>query len=186
MNRGDEKYLTLNRKRLIGLLYDKYLELGGEIVFDNKIEDFKNNDITSKDKSFDAELIFGCDGINSSLRTKKFKSSSPLFSGFIAWRSIKESSYPFEKNNGEDINFYLGPNSHIVTYPIGERAYSATCIIKSSNWTEESWIFRGSKGEFKSDFKNWNDDLLSYLSDSELYKWGIFQRPPLELSLIHI
>ena len=120
------------------------------------------------------------DRINSLLRTKKFKSVPPLFSGFIAWRCIKESSCPLEQNNGGDINFYLGPNSHIVTYPIGERTYSATCIIKSRDWTEESWILRGSKDEFESNFKDWNDDLLTYLSDSELYKWGIFQRPPLK------
>ena len=180
VNRGDEKYLTLNRKRLIGLLYDKYLEHGGEVIFNNKIEDFENEDITFKDKSLDAELILGCDGINSSLRTKKFKSVPPLFSGFIAWRSIKEFSSPFEKNNGEDINFYLGPNSHIVTYPIGENTYSATCIIKSSDWIEESWVLEGTKDQFQSDFKDWNSELLTYLADSKLYKWGIFQRSPLE------
>ena len=180
LNRGDEKYLTLNRKRLIGVLYDKYKELGGKIVFKNNVEDLKNNDITSIDKSFDAELIFGCDGIKSSLRTRKFESVPPFFSGFIAWRSIKESSHPFEKNNGEDINFYLGPNSHIVTYPIGEKTYSATCIIKSSDWLEESWVSEGTKGQFQSDFKDWNSELLTYLADSKLYKWGIFQRPPLE------
>jgi salicylate hydroxylase len=180
MNRGDEKYLTLNRKGLIGLLYDKYKELGGEVVFNNKVEDVKNNDIASKDKSFDAELIFGCDGINSSLRTKKFESVPPLFSGFIAWRSIKEFSPPFEKNGGEDINFYLGPNSHIVTYPIGENTYSATCIIKSSDWIKESWVSEGTKSQFQADFKNWNSELLTYLADSKLYKWGIFQRSPLE------
>ena len=180
VNRGDEKYLTLNRKRLISVLYDKYKELGGEVVFNNKVENLKSNGITSKDKSFDAELIFGCDGINSSLRTKKFKSVPPLFSGFIAWRSIKEFSSPFEKNNGEDINFYLGPNSHIVSYPIGEKTYSATCIIKSSQWIEESWVSEGTKDQFKSDFKDWNSELLTYLADSKLYKWGIFQRPPLE------
>jgi salicylate hydroxylase len=180
VNEDDEKYLTLNRKRLIGLLYDKYLEHGGEVIFNNKIEDFKNNDITFKDKSFDAELILGCDGINSSLRTKKFKSFPPLFSGFIAWRSIKEFSSPFEKNNGEDINFYLGPNSHIVTYPIGENTYSATCITRSSDWREESWVLEGTKGQFQSDFKDWNGELLTYLADSKLYKWGIFQRSPLE------
>ena len=180
VNRGDEKYLTLNRKRLIGLLYDKYKELGGEVVFNNKVEDVKNNDIASKDKSFDEELIFGCDGINSSLRTKKFESVPPLFSGFIAWRSIKEFSLPFEKNGGEDINFYLGPNSHIVTYPIGENTYSATCIIKSSDWIKESWVSEGTKSQFQADFKNWNSELLTYLADSKLYKWGIFQRSPLE------
>jgi salicylate hydroxylase len=180
VNRGDEKYLTLNRKGLIGLLYDKYKELGGEVVFNNKVEDVKNNDIASKDKSFDAELIFGCDGINSSLRTKKFESVPPLFSGFIAWRSIKEFSLPFEKNGGEDINFYLGPNSHIVTYPIGENTYSATCIIKSSDWIKESWVSEGTKSQFQADFKNWNSELLTYLADSKLYKWGIFQRSPLE------
>ena len=180
VNRGDEKYLTLNRKGLIGLLYDKYKELGGEVFFNNKVEDVKNNDITSKDKSFDAELIFGCDGINSSLRTKKFESAPPLFSGFIAWRSIKEFSLPFEKNGGEDINFYLGPNSHIVTYPIGENTYSATCIIKSSDWIKESWVSEGTKSQFQSDFKDWNSELLTYLADSKLYKWGIFQRSPLE------
>ncbi|MFL2744810.1 MAG: FAD-dependent monooxygenase [Gammaproteobacteria bacterium] len=180
VNRGDEKYLTLNRKRLISVLYDKYKELGGEVVFNNKVENLKSNGITSIDKSFDAELIFGCDGINSSLRTKKFESVPPFFSGFIAWRSIKESSYAFEKNNGEDINFYLGPNSHIVSYPIGEKTYSATCIIKSSQWIEESWVSEGTKDQFKSDFKDWNSELLTYLADSKLYKWGIFQRPPLE------
>jgi len=180
VNRGDEKYLTLNRKRLISLLYDKYLEHGGEVIFNNKIEDFKNNDITFKDKSFDAELILGCDGINSSIRTKKFVSVPPLFSGFTAWRSIKELSSPFEKNNGEDINFYLGPNSHIVTYPIGENTFSATCIIKSSEWIEESWALEGTKDQFQSDFKDWNSELLTYLADSKLYKWGIFQRSPLE------
>ncbi|MEL0243558.1 MAG: FAD-dependent monooxygenase, partial [Gammaproteobacteria bacterium] len=47
VNRDDEKYLTLNRKRLISLLYDKYLEHGGEVVFNNKVEDVKKNDITS-------------------------------------------------------------------------------------------------------------------------------------------
>ena len=180
VNRDDEKYLTLNRKRLIGLLYDKYLEHGGEVIFNNKIEDFENEDITFKDKSLDAELILGCDGINSSIRTKKFVSVPPLFSGFIAWRSIKEFSSPFEKNDGEDINFYLGPNSHIVTYPIGENTYSATCIIKSRNWIEESWVSEGTKSQFQTDFKNWNSELLTYLADSKLYKWGIFQRSPLE------
>ncbi len=180
VNRGEEKFLTLNRKKLIGLLYDKYKELGGEVVFNRNIMDFENNHILSKDKSYEAELIFGCDGINSSLRTRKFKSKSPSFSGFIAWRSIKEFSSPFEKNNGDDINFYLGPNSHIVTYPIGERTYSATCIIRSKDWIEESWILEGSEGDFKSDFKDWNDELLTYLADSKLYKWGIFQRPLLE------
>ena len=179
-NRGDEKYLTLNRKGLIGLLYDRYKELGGEVIFNNKVEDVKNSNITTKDKSFDAELIFGCDGINSSLRTKKFESVPPLFSGFIAWRSIKEFSSPFEKNSGEDINFYLGPNSHIVTYPIGENTYSATCIIKSSDWIKESWVSEGTKDQFQSDFKYWNSELLTYLADSKLYKWGIFQRSPLE------
>ena len=179
VNKGKEKFLTLNRKKLIGLLYDKYKELGGEVVFNNNIKDFKNNHISSKDKSYESELIFGCDGINSSFRSKKFKSKSPRFSGFIAWRSIKEFSYPFEKNNGEDINFYLGPNSHIVTYPIGEGTYSATCTIRSRDWVEESWMSEGSKDDFKSDFKGWNDELLTYLADSKLYKWGIFLRPPL-------
>ena len=111
---------------------------------------------------------------------KKFESVPPLFSGFIAWRSIKEFSSPFEKNSGEDINFYLGPNSHIVTYPIGENTYSATCIIKSSDWIKESWVSEGTKDQFQSDFKYWNSELLTYLADSKLYKWGIFQRSPLE------
>ncbi len=180
VNKGNEKFLTLNRKKLIELLYDKYIKLGGEVIFNTNVKNFEKNNFFSEEKSFETNLIFGCDGINSSLRTEKFNSKSPIFSGFIAWRSIKESSSPFEKNNGEDINFYLGPNSHIVTYPIGERTYSATCIVKTSDWIEESWILEGSKGEFQSDFKDWNDELLTYLADSKLYKWGIFQRPPLE------
>ncbi len=180
VNQGEEKFLTLNRKKLIELLYDKYKNLGGEVVFNKNVEDFENELTSSKGESFEANLIFGCDGINSSLRAKKFISESPLFSGFIAWRSIKEFSFPFEKNSGEDINLYLGPNSHIVTYPIGERTYSATCIVKSNEWIEESWMLKGSKDEFQSDFKDWNDELIAYLADSKLYKWGIFQRPPLE------
>tara|TARA_B100000886_G_scaffold127019_2_gene85604 strand:+ start:136 stop:1284 length:1149 start_codon:yes stop_codon:yes gene_type:complete len=180
LNMGDRYFLTLNRNKLIGLLYEKYKELGGEVIFNRNVKDFENDCNLSKGKSIEANMIFGCDGINSSLRAKKFNPKSPLFSGFIAWRSIKEFSTPFEENNGEDINFYLGPNSHIVTYPIGEKIYSATCIIKSSDWIDESWILEGSKVEFKYDFKDWNNELITYLADSKLYKWGIFQRSPLE------
>ena len=59
LNRGDETFLTLNRNKLIGLLHEKYKKLGGEVIFNHNVKDFENDHIISKEKSFEANLIFG-------------------------------------------------------------------------------------------------------------------------------
>ena len=85
---------TMSRKKLIKVLYDKYISLGGKIFFEHELQNisadkktltFKNNDSYSSIYSdFDAK---------SASRNKYFTDSSDIkYSGFNAWRGIVKSN----------------------------------------------------------------------------------------------
>ena len=54
-------------------------------------------------------------------------------------------------------------------------------IIKNKEVYEDSWKLKGSKEAMLSDFQSFNTDIFNMIDSSEdIYKWGIFIRPPLK------
>ena len=54
---------TMNRKNLINLLYERYTNLGGEILFDHKLKDIKLKNkelIFTNSKNFTVVIVHGC------------------------------------------------------------------------------------------------------------------------------
>jgi salicylate hydroxylase len=72
----------------------------------------------------------------------------------------------------------LGPNYHIVTYPISSSKVSFVAAIKTSKEYIESWKIPGTLDELKADIPQSADEFLSFLDElSILYKWGVYTRP---------
>ena len=76
---------TMNRKNLINILYKKYTDLGGEILFDLKLKDIE---IEKKELTFTNSLsiqvkhIVASDGLKSLIRENFFsQGSKPIYSG---------------------------------------------------------------------------------------------------------
>ena len=139
----ETEVITTSRQNLIKVIHQRYLELGGEILFNHECSslDQKACEITfSNDKTYKVMHALACDGIKSTIRKKHFPTTgAPIYSGYSAWRGIGIS-------NLKNIQFILGPRSHIVSYPINAQgSTSFVGVVKTKVLNEDSWKSKGTK-----------------------------------------
>ena len=174
----ETQVVTSSRQKLIEVIHQRYVGLGGEILFEHEYEslDLDSCEITfTNNESYKVSHILACDGIKSSIRQNHFRSSGePVYSGYSAWRGIGHSKV-------KDIQFHFGPGTHIVNYPIDRAGRTSFVgVVKTDEVTEDSWKIKGSKETLLEDFKFYDEEVFTMVSSSEdLYKWGIYIRPSL-------
>ncbi len=167
--------ITTSRKILYKSLLEKYLQLDGDILFDHELIDIDCENINiffSNNSSFNVQHVVACDGIKSSVRAKQMPGSKdPSYSGYSVWRAIIH-------RRQENIETHLGPNYHIVTYPVDESRTSFVAAIKTSKAYAESWKAKGSLEELKEDLPQESEIINSIFKEGdELYRWGVYTRP---------
>ena len=178
IKRLDTEVVTSSRQKLIEVIHQRYAGLGGEILFEHEYKslDADSCEITfTNNEAYKVSHVLACDGIKSSARQNHFPSSGvPTYSGYSAWRGIGLSKV-------KDIQFHFGPGTHIVNYPIDhEGRTSFVGVVKTNETAEDSWKTKGSKEAFLEDFRFYDEEILSMVGSSEdIYKWGIYIRPPL-------
>ncbi len=171
--------LTTRRQTLIALLLQKYQSLGGEVLFNHSYQEFNPSrcEITFKNKEqYVVSHLVACDGIRSSIRDEFFTpKQQPKYSGYSAWRGIG-------KSNLQSIHFSLGPNSHVVNYPINKQGdVSFVAVTKEEYEFKESWREEGTLNELLEDFALYDPKIFPEMDESmKLYKWGIYIRPSLK------
>ncbi|MDB2628637.1 FAD-dependent monooxygenase [Gammaproteobacteria bacterium] len=171
--------LTTRRQTLMSLLYSRYINLGGEIFYHHDLARFdvaKSEATFTNENKYTLKHLTACDGIRSSIRDTFFAANqNPLYSGYSAWRGIG-------KSNLQKIHFALGPDSHIVSYPINNDGdVSFVAVRKEDYQFKESWKEKGSISDLLDDFSAYDPKVFPTLEDSvTLYKWGIYIRPPLK------
>ena len=167
-------HVTTSRKVLHSILLEKYLELNGEIKFDYQLINIDNQKKLlsfSNSKNLYVDHIAACDGIKSICRNLLSKDKlDPVYSGYSVWRSIIN-----EKQN--DVRFYLGPNFHVVTYPVDDNKTSFVGAFKRLKSTEESWRTLGNYNALRSDIPGYIlDKYPSIKHNKEIFKWGVYTR----------
>ena len=167
-------HVTTSRKVLHSILLEKYLALNGEIKFDHELINIDNQKKLlsfSNSKNLYVDHIAACDGIKSICRNLLSKDKlDPVYSGYSVWRSIIN-----EKQN--DVRFYLGPNFHVVTYPVDDNKTSFVGAFKRLKSTEESWRTLGNYNELRSDIPGYIlDKYPSIKHNKEIFKWGVYTR----------
>ena len=166
---------TASRKNLYKLLLNKYLSLNGDIFFNHEVIDVKsdNKEIHfSNNQKYNFSHIASCDGIKSICQRKISTSfDNPKYSGYYVWRTIF-------KSNQKDIRFYLGPNHHVVTYPIDKERVSFISAIKSKNQKHESWRQEGSIKDLLFELPQSLISMYPNIQNNNgVYKWGVYLRP---------
>ena len=177
INTFDVDIVTTSRQVLYKSLYKKYNFLDGQILFDHELVDV---DIDKCElnflggKSYQVKHIAACDGIKSMCRKKLDTQKEPIYSGYSVWRAIVEKK---QKNT----RTFLGPDHHIVTYPISDSKISFVAAIKTPKQYKESWKFPGTYDELKNDLIFSNKDFYSFINkETPLFKWGVYIRPHIE------
>jgi len=174
INSFDINVITTSRKVLYKFLYNKYKSLDGEIFFDHDLcdVDFDKAELKfSGDKIYKVKHIAACDGIKSLCRKKIDYQKEPVYSGYSVWRAIVEKKQ-------QNTHTFLGPNHHIVTYPISNSKISFVAAIKTSKKYKESWKSSGTYNELRNDLTFSNKDSYSFINENTpLFKWGVYIRP---------
>ena len=173
------KLITMNRSELVKTLYNRYIDLDGEILFDHELKHLNNDENTlffKNSEKYKLDHIVGCDGIKSVIRDNIFNSSGDSeYSGYSAWRGIGTS-------DSKNINFYLGRDSHLVCYPVNDKLETSfTGIFKTGKSLEETWRREGTHQELSEDLNMYDHFMHSlFKSSSKVYRWGMYTRSPLK------
>ena len=170
--------LTTSRKCLHDALLKKYIDLGGNIKFNSELKDIntKQNQICLKNgEFFKVRHIAACDGIKSLChKIESAINSNPKYSGYSVWRVIFESKQT-------SINFHLGPNFHVVSYPVDSNRVSFVAALKNDNKFKESWKEKGTIDDLLDEVPPRIIDKYKSIKESKnIYKWGVYIRPQIE------
>ena len=170
--------LTTSRKCLHDALLNKYIDLGGNIEFNSELKDIntKQNQICLKNgEFFRVRHIAACDGIKSLChKIESAINSNPKYSGYSVWRVIFESKQT-------SINFHLGPNFHVVSYPVDSNRVSFVAALKNDNKFKESWKEKGTIDDLLDEVPPRIIDKYKSIKESKnIYKWGVYIRPQIE------
>jgi salicylate hydroxylase len=132
----------------------------------------------------EADLVVGCDGIRSRVRTALFGDEAPRYSGYVAWRavvpygSLPTAALPV----GSAVVF--GTGRCFVRYRLEpRRLLNFVAFAQRAQWVEESWTVPTAPTELRALFADWHAGVVETLAavpDGALYCWGLFDREPLD------
>lgn len=136
----------------------------------------------------EADVVIGADGIRSVIRQQLFGADEPRFTEMMCWRCMVPMEFvPARVGPGGSVTLepgeyfaWLGPNGHVICYPIGDGSMvNIFAGHVSEDWVEESWSVPSSREELIAAHAGWNEALLDMFARVEhCFKWGIFDRDP--------
>lgn len=129
-------------------------------------------------------LVVACDGVRSTLRSCLAPKAEPRFRGQVAWRGLVPAQGLPAKVTARESVVWIGPDRHIVQYVLrGGTRVNYVAIVAKDEWTEEGWNTTSTVDEVITEFAGWHEDVQTLLTATPadaLYKWGLFDRDPLE------
>jgi len=167
-NSEDVHYTTLKRSSLIEFLKEKLLS--DSIQFNKKIEkiNYANSriEIILKDNSSETfDYLVISDGVFSSTKSTLFnKDIKPKYFGALAIRGVtKKENLKFLSEN--NIAVFLGPNIHLIAYPVGiENQFNLVVITRSK--LDQNNLNNHSFFENKNNIKNFLEKSSIQLNDN--------------------
>ena len=131
-----------------------------------------------------ADILIGADGIKSNIRTAMLGEDKAIFTGNVAWRAVVPIKALGEHIPNPTACAWVGKGRHAVTYHLrGGTLANFVGVVERGDWTDESWSEIGDKLDAIHDFAGWHPVITNLIQSVEagaLYRWALFDRPPLE------
>ena len=158
-----------------------------QLKLNSRIESSEETDagvrVVVNGETFIGRGLIGADGIHSKVRENLFGKQSPTFTGNVAWRALVPTNSLPKNLIQPAATAWWGPGKHFVHYYVqGGAMVNCVCVVESKTWQEESWSIKGHFADLAAEFANWHPTittLLKNLDETKLYKWGLFDRPPM-------
>ena len=149
------------------------------VGFDDKGDHVAVN--TESGASFEGELLIGCDGLWSKVRSQIVGDGKPRVSGHIAYRAVIPTPKVPAHLQQKNVVLWGGPKTHLVHYPLrrGE-VYNLVVVFHSSRY-EEGWDTYGDPAELHERFQGQGPEVLEFLAMVNAWKmWVLCDREPIK------
>lgn len=179
-------YMVLHRSDLHRVLFEAceknpLISLINDQVIETVEETPAGVTVTNqRGEQFTGKAVIGADGLWSKTR-KYFSDDQPICSQYVAYRGTIPISEISSDANMDDVIMWIGPNLHVVQYPVrrGE-LYNQVVVFKSSNYKEGSndW---GTPEEMDRVFEGCHplvENALSFIQRQ--IRWPMYDREPIE------
>lgn len=127
------------------------------------------------------DLIVGADGVWSQTRCLIPGARQPRFSGQVAWRFKVTTDTARPVLDPANVTAFLGPNTHLVTYPLEQgKSINMVAISRGTN-PGETWAGRdtaAARQDLLRQFSGWHPDIRTILRTApEMTYWPLFEVP---------
>lgn len=129
-----------------------------------------------------ADLVIGADGARSITRRWMLGYDDALYSGCSGFRGVVPAASMDLLPDPEAIQFWVGPQGHLLHYPIGDKGDQNFLLVERhpSPWPSRDWVTPASEGEQLRLFKGWHPAVVQMITAVPIsQRWGLFHRPPL-------
>ena len=130
------------------------------------------------------EILIGADGNGSAVRSFVFPGEPARFNGQVAFRAVLPIELVPDIVRERELAMHRGPQRYLLHYPL--RRGTLMNLIgcgTTEGWEAEGWSIPATNGQFLAaygDFAPHLCDLIRAVPDGELFKWGLYDRSPLE------
>ncbi|OAS24584.1 monooxygenase [Methylobacterium platani] len=131
----------------------------------------------------EADLVVGGDGVRSAVRRWITGGERVRYSGTSAFRGVVPMGLLPSLPDPEAIQFWMGPDAHLLHYAIGGTADSVNffAVVEGpAAWTAERWLCGIGPGEHRAGFAGWHPAVIEMLDAlPQSRRWGLFVTDPL-------
>jgi salicylate hydroxylase len=132
----------------------------------------------------EADLVVGADGVRSAIRRWVAGGEGTMYSGTSAFRGIVPVDRLPSLPDPQAIQFWMGPNAHLLHYAIGgaAKAVNFFAVVEGpANWAlEERWQADVEPNEHLASFKGWHPAVIEMIDAvPHSVRWGLFVAQPL-------
>jgi salicylate hydroxylase len=125
-----------------------------------------------------ADVIVGADGVWSKVRQALGDSRPPAYRGSIAWRATLERRAAPAELAGDETGLWLGPQGHVVHYPIAGGRLVNVVAIERSPTPVEGWAAPGRRDDLIARYASAAPALRALLAQpQEWLRWSLFDHP---------
>jgi len=137
--------------------------------------------------AFEADCLIGADGVQSFVRKRLMEPAKDVlrFSGNEAWRAVIPAEQLTAELRRPETNLWLGPDAHVVHYPLrGGDIVNIAIIIGQRQAPEtrpDAWANAGDPKVIAARFANWHPLVCGLItSASEWQTWPLYEHEPLK------
>jgi salicylate hydroxylase len=125
-----------------------------------------------------ADVIVGADGVWSKVRQALGDEKPPTYRGSIAWRATLERSAAPAELAGDETGLWLGPQGHVVHYPIAGGRLVNVVAIERNPTPVEGWAAPGRREDLIARYASAAPVLRALLAQpQEWLRWSLFDHP---------